>query len=544
MVQYNCYRCGYTTSDKSKILKHINRKYICKPIKINIKIDVCKEYILKGLSYQDYLEEFNKVSNGFKPDGIGFKPDGIGFKPDGMNLEADQVSDITSESIDSDNHGNLICECCNKKFLKKEYLEKHLKKSCKMLINFNNIYEFDKSTFGRTIFKGNKNAGEIYIIQNDYINNNYYKIGITIDVRRRLGQYRVGNTYEPRLHYYFPCPDVREIDKDLNIALKKYNVKKEIFKGDIEKMKDIIIKLINSKFGVKSKAVEPDIKLGDFSECHSCNKCFYTSKDLHNHFKICEDYKEELNRKMYGKHECKFCNKILSCQKSLKRHYKTCKEKKEDEIVKQSMTDLVKLLNEKDKYFKEELDKRDKELDKRDKEFTRQMDEKNKQINELIKKAGINNSTITQNIQNNIKLLNYGSTDISHLTDDDYLKCLKHKNFCIPYLIEKIHFDKDKPENHNIYISNLKNKYMMMYEKTKWETKNRNDGIDKLIGDKEEIMELKLGEWEENGGLYSDLRDRYDIYIEKKNIKDVYDQIKDDIELMLYNNKDLISKKN
>ena len=65
-----------------------------------------------------------------------------------------------------------------------------------MLINFNNIYEFDKSTFGRTIFKGNKNAGEIYIIQNDYVNNNYYKIGITTDVRKRLGQYRVGNTYE------------------------------------------------------------------------------------------------------------------------------------------------------------------------------------------------------------------------------------------------------------------------------------------------------------------------------------------------------------
>ena len=400
-----------------------------------------------------------------------------------------------------------------------------------MLINFNNIYEFDKSTFGRTIFKGNKNAGEIYIIQNDYINNNYYKIGITIDVRRRLGQYRVGNTYEPRLHYYFPCPDVREIDKDLNIALKKYNVKKEIFKGDIEKMKDIIIKLINSKFGVKSKAVEPDIKLGDFSECHSCNKCFYTSKDLHNHFKICEDYKEELNRKMYGKHECKFCNKILSCQKSLKRHYKTCKEKKEDETVKQSMSDLVKLLNEKDKYFKEELEKRDKQINERD-----------SQINELIKKAGINNSTITQNIQNNIKLLSYGKTDISHLTDNDYLGCLKHKNFCIPYLIEKIHFDKNKPENHNIYISNLKNKYVMMYDKRKWKTKNRDDAIDKLIGDKEILMESKLDEWEEKGGMNPNLRRTFNIYIETKDHKKVITQIKDDIELMLYNNKDLIKK--
>ena len=113
--------------------------------------------------------------------------------------------------------------------------------------------------------------------------------------------------------------------------------------------------------------------------------------------------------------ECKYCNKILSCQKSLRRHYKTCKEKKEDDAVKQSMSDLVKMLNEKDK----------------------ELQKKNNQIDELIKKAGINNSTITQNIQNNIKLLNYGNTDISHLTDNDFIGCLKHKNFCIPYLIEK-----------------------------------------------------------------------------------------------------------
>ncbi len=253
---------------------------------------------------------------------------------------------------------------------------------------------------------------------------------------------------------------------------------------------------------------------------------------------------EKVNSKSKkGSFECKYCNKVLSYKQSLHSHYKSCKEKKQDEIVKNSMADLVKILNEKEEKFREEKEEMRKQSKQEKEEFMRQMDEKNNQINELIKKAGINNSTITQNIQNNIKLLNYGSTDISHLTDDDYLRCLKHKNFCIPYLIEKIHFDKDKPENHNIYISNLKNKYMMMYEKTKWETKNRTEGIDKLIGDKEELMELKLGEWEDNGEKYSNLRYRYDIYIEKKNIKHVYNQIKDDIELMLYNNKDLISKK-
>ena len=30
------------------------------------------------------------------------------------------------------------------------------------------------------------------------------------------------------------------------------------------------------------------------------------------------------------------------------------------------------------------------------------------------------------------------------------MKCLKHANFCIPHLIEKIHFNPKKPENHNI----------------------------------------------------------------------------------------------
>ena len=221
---------------------------------------------------------------------------------------------------------------------------------------------------------------------------------------------------------------------------------------------------------------------------------------------------------------CEYCKKIYSRKDSLTRHLKNCNEKKKDDTVKKSMSDLVNLLNEKENILQKELDK------------------KNRQIDELIKKAGIQNSTITQNIQNNIKLLSYGKTDTSHLTDQDYLGCLQHKNFCIPYLIEKIHFDKNKPENHNIYISNLKNKYIMMYEKRKWKTKNRNEAIDKLISDKEELIENKLYEWEENGNDVKNVKYRFDIYIEKKNIKNVIDQIKDDIELMLYNNKDLIKK--
>ena len=167
--------------------------------------------------------------------------------------------------------------------------------------------------------------------------------------------------------------------------------------------------------------------------------------------------------------ECKFCENNYSSKSNLNKHLKICKDKKEDDEVKNSMNKLVIILNEQLIDYKKELEKRDKQLEKRDKEFKKELEKCDKQIDELIKKAGINNSTITQNIQNNIKLLAYKDTDISKLTDKDILNCtceghkpavakamlVNHSNMCVPHLIKLIHLDPKKPENHNIYISNL-----------------------------------------------------------------------------------------
>jgi hypothetical protein len=191
------------------------------------------------------------------------------------------------------------------------------------------------------------------------------------------------------------------------------------------------------------------------------------------------------------------------------------------------MQELVKLLNEK--------------IEKRD----RQLEEKNKQIDELIKKAGINIGTqnIQQNINQNIKILAYDNTDLSHLKNKDYLKCLKRSNFCIPHLIEKIHFNPDKPENHNIYISNLKNNYVMIYNGEKWMINDRDESIQNLIDDKESIIEQKLEEWIENGKNYPDIMKKFNRYLEKKENDTVLNKIKNEIKLMLFNNRDIVSKK-
>ena len=230
-------------------------------------------------------------------------------------------------------------------------------------------------------------------------------------------------------------------------------------------------------------------------------------------------------------HQCEYCEKQFSHKQSYYRHLKVCKKKKEDdetkndEEAKKSMTELVNLLNDQLNDYKKQLEKRD------------------KQIDELIKKAGItNHNTITQNIQNNIKLLAYDSTDVSNLTDNDYLQCLKHNNMCVPHLIKMIHLDPEKPENHNIYISNLKNGYIMVYDGSKWDTKNRDELIDQLIDSKQGLIEEKIENWIEDGRKYPAIMKKFERYIQKKENDIVIDKIKEEIKLMLFNNRSLIKK--
>ena len=225
---------------------------------------------------------------------------------------------------------------------------------------------------------------------------------------------------------------------------------------------------------------------------------------------------------------CIFCKKEYSRKDSLTRHLKNCREKLKDDSVRESMEKLVTLLNEKDQQLKKQMLIVDNELKNRE-DYEKRLEKKDKdhqdQILELITKAGIvttNNNNITNYIQNNIELLNYKDTDTSHLTENDYVKCLEHYNFCVPHLIRRIHFNPKKPENHNIYISNLKNSYIMIYMNNKWKVKNREELISRMIDEKQVLFEKKIQEWLESGNKYPKLMAKFSRYIEKREEDNVY----------------------
>jgi len=175
------------------------------------------------------------------------------------------------------------------------------------------------------------------------------------------------------------------------------------------------------------------------------------------------------------------------------------------------------------------------QLEQQRNEFQAQLQTQAKQIEKLMGKLEINGSFNTTNIQNNIQLLAYKDTDVSHLTENDYKACIKKVNYCVMKMIEKIHFNPTKPENMNIYISNMKDKYIMVYDGTNWNLANKREEIDKIYEEKELLLE----EWlEENKD--QELKEKFMKYINNRDTDELINSIKEDIKLMMYNKKEMI----
>ena len=215
--------------------------------------------------------------------------------------------------------------------------------------------------------------------------------------------------------------------------------------------------------------------------------------------------------------QCKYCQKYFKFKQSMYKHIKyTCK-KNDDEDFKE----LARLLNEQ----KNEVRNMQKQIDK----LTQKLQIQNVN-NGMVNNGTVNNNTINMNME--IKLLNHADTDYSHLTPKDYIMCINECNYCVKTLIEKLHFNQDKPENMNIYISNIKGNYMMIYKDNEWQICKRKEKIDDLYEYNEIILENWYDEYKEK---YPHIIKSFQRYLHNKDENDMLNKVKDEILMMLYN---------
>ena len=217
-----------------------------------------------------------------------------------------------------------------------------------------------------------------------------------------------------------------------------------------------------------------------------------------------------LSRPISSKVLCKYCSQNFNHKSSMYKHIKYACTKNKDE----DMKELVRLMNLK--------------IEQTEKELKSHIEIQNKQIEKLMGKLEINGSFNTT--INNIQLLAYKNTDISHLTDKDYSSCIKQVNYCVKKLIEKIHYNPEKPENMNIYISNIKDKFLMIYDGLNWNLSNKEYELDKLYEEKEYLLE----EWLDDN-RFPELKEKFVRYLNNKEKDDNLNAIKDEIKLFMYN---------
>jgi len=234
-------------------------------------------------------------------------------------------------------------------------------------------------------------------------------------------------------------------------------------------------------------------------ECNRCNKIFKLKGDYTRHLsrkipcnydqektkkqqkitdeqqKIAEGQQKITGNKMNNK-QCQFFFKMFTRPYSLTVHLNTCKVKKRNDQEKEDL--MTKLIKEKDEQ-KMQLDKVLKNME----EMKKNQDKLLNEIEKLKKGTKIvntqnadkiqNNTNCGNNTVNNIKIIAYGKEDLSHLLENDYKQILNKGFKSVPALVESIHFNKNKPENHNIYISNMRDNYVLIYDGRNWQLRER-----------------------------------------------------------------------
>jgi hypothetical protein len=226
--------------------------------------------------------------------------------------------------------------------------------------------------------------------------------------------------------------------------------------------------------------------------------------------------------------QCIDCLKVLSSVSNLNKHIKRCKIKKEKDNMKEELyQELLKKMEYETKKKNDLLKTQEMKINKLEKQL------QSSQPNIKIKQTNNIQNQIINNQQ--INIIPFGEEDLSFITEKIIKRFLNLGVHSIPKLVDYIHFSNERPNMCNIYISNLKDPYVMIYDGNKWNTQLKTNVIHKLLEDKGDILEDGFDEFIES--LDERTKFRFNRFLRNKEKDETLNAIKEEIKLILYNNK-------
>jgi hypothetical protein len=227
--------------------------------------------------------------------------------------------------------------------------------------------------------------------------------------------------------------------------------------------------------------------------------------------------------KLDGVFSCEYCDKEYTYKSDYTKHHKSCKEKNNKE---QALREQVDILQEQLKNL-----------------TANGVTNNNTTNNNTNNNITFDNSTTNNNNNNtvnntiNVFVNDFKNTKYDYITPTQRVGFMGRNMNAIPKLLEEVHFNPEHPENHNMYMSNYKNKVARYKDRGKWFTKSGSEFVEDLIVDYHTKMFL---EFEENPDNPKGA-EAFKKYMKITEPQEAQDKIKEQIYEMMYNNRDMIT---
>ena len=202
---------------------------------------------------------------------------------------------------------------------------------------------------------------------------------------------------------------------------------------------------------------------------------------------------------------CEFCNKTFTQKRTLARHQQdSCK---------------LKLIKENEK-LKEQLAAKD-----------------TQKPTTIINDNSTTNNTVNNNIIINITPYNDPNLEGA---ERYYKEAIKKIFMSVPTIIERIHFNSDLPENHNICITNYRSKLAKVFNGREWKTMDEDHLIDELVNTYENLLE----DWADGDPNKMKYIEKYKEIKERDGADKVQKDLKDEVKKLIYDKRSIIKIKN
>jgi hypothetical protein len=241
--------------------------------------------------------------------------------------------------------------------------------------------------------------------------------------------------------------------------------------------------------------------------CPTCLKIFANKSNLKYHLqrkKACVPPSLETTIvALPKKHKCDRCHSLFETPKKLTNHL----NRKNPCIIKNSQSPHLK---------ETELRILFEQLRKEHEKLCRENQQHKLEITKLQRGVLNSNNTIQNNSNNtnNITVNMYGYEDMSHITDEQYKHCFRQMPQSVECLFDLKHFSEKMPQNHNMYISNIKDSYMMIFRQKAWMLADREMTLKTIYYDIKEDLSRALDKMRSTGTIEKNLERFFSPFVE------------------------------